>query len=43
MERGGGLVDQASRLILDEAIVTSRGGVFLRLTVEQHKILEVFV
>ena len=34
--RGGGLTNQESRLMLDQAIATGRGGVFLSLTVEQH-------
>ena len=35
-ERGGGITDQESRLMLDQAIVTGRGGVFLNLTAEQY-------
>ncbi|MGB8031803.1 MAG: hypothetical protein WCF30_19290 [Terracidiphilus sp.] len=31
VERGGGLTDQESRLMLNQAIVTGRGGVFLQL------------
>ena len=34
--RGGALTDQESRLMLDQAIVTGRGGVFLSLTAEQY-------
>jgi hypothetical protein len=36
VERGGGLTDQESRLMLDQAIVTGRGGVFLNLAAEQY-------
>ena len=36
IKRGGGITDQASRLMLDQAIVTGRGGVFLNLTAEQY-------
>ena len=36
VERGCGITDQESRLMLDQAIATGRGGVFLSLTVEQH-------
>jgi hypothetical protein len=36
VERGGGISDQESRLMLDQAIATGRGGVFLRLTEEQY-------
>jgi hypothetical protein len=36
VNRGGGLPDQESRLMLDEAIATGRGGVFLNLTAEQY-------
>jgi hypothetical protein len=35
VERGSGLTDPESRLILDQAIVTGRGGVYLSLTREQ--------
>ena len=34
--RGCGLTDQESRLMLDQAIATGRGGVFLSLTAEQY-------
>ena len=36
VERGGGITDQESRLMLNQAIATGRGGVFLRLTEEQY-------
>jgi hypothetical protein len=36
VERGGGLADQESPLMLDQAVVTGRGGVFLYLTAEQY-------
>jgi hypothetical protein len=36
VERGGGLTDQESRLMLNQAIVTGRGGVFLNLAAEQY-------
>jgi hypothetical protein len=36
VERGGGITDQESRLMLDRAIATGRGGVFLSLTAEQY-------
>ena len=36
VERGGGITDQESRLMLDQAIVTGRGGVFLNLMAEQY-------
>ena len=36
VERGGGIKDQECRLMLDQAIATGRGGVFLRLTAEQY-------
>jgi hypothetical protein len=35
VERGGGITDQKSRLMLDQAIATGRGGVFLSLRDEQ--------
>ena len=35
-ERGGGLLDQESRLMLDQRIAMGRGGVFLILTEEQY-------
>ena len=34
--RGGGLTDRESRLLLDQAIATGRGGVFLSLIAEQY-------
>jgi hypothetical protein len=40
VRRGGGITDQESRLMLDQAIVTGRGGVFLNLTAEQYAKLE---
>ena len=36
VERGGGITDQESRLMLDQAIMKGRGGVFLSLTAEQY-------
>ena len=36
VERGGGITDQECRLMLDQAIVKGRGGVFLNLTAEQY-------
>ena len=36
VERGGGITDQESRLMLDQAIATGRGCVFLNLTEEQY-------
>ena len=36
VNRGGGITDQESRLMLDQAIATGRGGVFLSLTDEQY-------
>jgi hypothetical protein len=36
VERGGGLTDQESRQMLNQAIATGRGGVFLSLTEEQY-------
>ena len=36
VERGGGITDQESRLMLDQAIATGRGGIFLNLTAEQY-------
>jgi hypothetical protein len=36
VEHGGGLPDQESRLMLNQAIATGRGGVFLSLTAEQY-------
>jgi hypothetical protein len=35
-EHGGGLTDQESQLMLNQAIATGRGGVFLSLTAEQY-------
>jgi hypothetical protein len=32
VERGGGITDQESRLMLDQAIAKGRGGIFLKLT-----------
>jgi len=40
VELGGGITDQESRQMLDQAIVTGRGGVFLNLTAEQYAKLE---
>lgn len=40
VERGRGLTDQERGLMLDQAIATGRGGVFLSLTVEQYAILK---
>jgi hypothetical protein len=36
VERGGGLPDQESRAMLNQAIKTGRGGTFLNLTSEQY-------
>ena len=36
VERGGGLTDQESRRMLNQAIATGRGGMFLVLTAEQY-------
>ena len=36
VEHGGGITDQECRLMLDQAIATGRGGVFLSLTAEQY-------
>jgi hypothetical protein len=36
VERGGGITDQECRLMLDQAIVKGRGGIFLELTVDQY-------
>ena len=36
LERGGGIKDQESRLMLAQAIVTGRGRVFLNLTAERY-------
>jgi hypothetical protein len=39
VERGGGITDQESRLMLEQGISMGRGGVFLRLTEEQYATL----
>lgn len=39
VERGGGITDQESRLMLEQGISMGRGGVFLRLTDEQYATL----
>jgi hypothetical protein len=39
-ERGGGLPDQETRLMLDQGIAKGRGGVFLSLTDEQYRKLK---
>ena len=36
VERGGGITDQESRLMLEQGISIGRGRVFLRLTDEQY-------
>ena len=36
VERSGGITDQESRLMLNQAIATGRGGVFLSLTAELY-------
>jgi hypothetical protein len=36
VERGAGITDQQSRLMLEEGIRKGRGGVWLSLTVEQY-------
>lgn len=36
VKRGGGITDQESRLMLEQAVATGRGGVFLMLTSEQY-------
>jgi hypothetical protein len=36
VKRGGGLTDQESRLMLNQAIATGRGGLFLNLTEKQY-------
>ena len=36
VQRGGGIADQEVRLMLNQAIETGRGGVFLNLTPEQY-------
>jgi hypothetical protein len=40
VERGGGLPDQESRAMLNQAIEIGRGGVFLRLNAEQYSKLK---
>jgi hypothetical protein len=40
VERGGGIKDQESRLMLNQAIATGRSGVFQSLTEEQDARLE---
>ena len=40
VERGGGLRDQESRLMLDQGIAMGSGGVFLSLTEEQYRKLK---
>jgi hypothetical protein len=37
VERGGGLRDQESRLMLEQGISMGRGGVFQSLTAEQYR------
>ena len=39
VERGGGITDQESRLMLEQGISMGRGGAFLRLTDEQYAAL----
>ena len=39
-ERGGGLPDQESRVMLNQAVESGRGGVFLKLTAEQYEQLK---
>jgi hypothetical protein len=36
VERAGGFTDQDTRLMVNQAIATGRGGVFLNLTAEQY-------
>jgi hypothetical protein len=36
VERGGGFIDQESRLMLEQGISMGRGGLFLSLTEEQY-------
>jgi hypothetical protein len=36
VERGGGIIDQEARLMLEQGISMGRGGVFLNLTEEQY-------
>ena len=40
IERGGGITDQESRLMLEQGISMGRGGVFLSLTEEQYAVLK---
>jgi hypothetical protein len=40
VQRGCGFTDQESRLMVDQAIVTGRGGVFLSLMPEQYSKLK---
>jgi len=40
VQRGGGLKDQESRLMLNQALATGRGGLFLNLTAEQFSKLK---
>src|ERR1035438_8214084 len=39
VERGGGITNQESRLMLEQGISMGRGGIFLRLTEEQYAAL----
>lgn len=39
VERGGGIKDQESRLMLQQGIAMGRGGIFLYLTEEQYRCL----
>ena len=41
VQRGGGITDQESRLMLNQAIATGRGGIFLNLSVEQYEKLKI--
>jgi len=36
IERGGGFIDQETRMMVNQGIEKGRGGVFLRLTDEQY-------
>jgi hypothetical protein len=36
VERGGGITEQECRLMLDQAIAKGRGGIFLKLTLDQY-------
>lgn len=40
VQRGDGIADQEGRLMLNQAIETGRGGVFLNLTQEQYSRLK---